>query len=236
MKTNLIYSSIFLLILPFVSFAQTKESLENMVYGLGACVEEGQSAFKTYFFPNGKAISKCIGDCGEDPQVLEGNWKIAGDNVEIKYHTEWGTRGGGQVTTSSSTTIHEYYVAAKRALNSTEKIYKPWDEKERSCEEFYGHNRKYDVHVFLRENGRETYPETSEQILDPSKLEQYSKAELRIMRNEIFARYRYSFKSKDLREYFNERGFYGGLKDVSIFLSDIEKANVENIRKVEKQK
>lgn len=238
-KSNLIYICLLLLSIPFISFAQTEESLEYLIHDAEICTEKGlsDSDFTTYFFPRGKVIARCVGDCESDPQVLEGEWEIVDDYVEIQYHTEWIAEGRGQVTTSAEMTMYEYYVAAKNEVDYTHKMYKPWNQASQDCAEVQ--KKTYlddDIHRMLHNNGRETYPETRKHVLYSRELEKYSKAELRIMRNEIFARYGYSFKSKDLREYFNERGFYGGIKDVSAFLSDIEKANVENIRMVEKEK
>jgi hypothetical protein len=39
-------------------------------------------------------------------------------------------------------------------------------------------------------------------------LSQYSKSELRVMRNELYAKYGYRFKSADLREYFSAQPWY----------------------------
>ncbi|WP_430811652.1 MULTISPECIES: YARHG domain-containing protein [unclassified Carboxylicivirga] len=69
-------------------------------------------------------------------------------------------------------------------------------------------------------------------------LENYSKNELRIIRNEIFAYKGYKFNSKDLKEYYAKNNWYKPFTNNSdsIFrtLSDIEKYNIELIRKIEK--
>lgn len=62
-----------------------------------------------------------------------------------------------------------------------------------------------------------------------------SKRELRIMRNWIYARHGYSFRSQDLRNYFSQFEWYHP-KYTEIpynFLSDIEQRNIELIKRYE---
>ena len=61
-----------------------------------------------------------------------------------------------------------------------------------------------------------------------------SKADLRIMRNWIYARHGYKFKSKDLQDYFGQFDWYSPrYTDVTSQLSTIEKNNVEFIKRHE---
>lgn len=54
------------------------------------------------------------------------------------------------------------------------------------------------------------------------------------MRNEIFARHGYIFKTDDMRQYFNSQNWYSPMyNEVSSSLSSIEKYNVEFIKKYE---
>lgn len=68
------------------------------------------------------------------------------------------------------------------------------------------------------------------------KLEKLSKAELRILRNEIFARHGHSFKSDDLKEYFSSKIWYQeiiGYKVNREELSSKELEMIDSIRKLE---
>jgi hypothetical protein len=77
-------------------------------------------------------------------------------------------------------------------------------------------------------------PETSERILTRSEIEGYSGWELRIMRNEIYAKHGYIFKSEDLSKYFNKKSWYEPrFNDVSDQLTPIEKENVTIIKSME---
>lgn len=61
-----------------------------------------------------------------------------------------------------------------------------------------------------------------------------TKEDLRIMRNWIYARHGYIFKSRDLKEYFSQYSWYSPrYSDVSSQLSKIEKRNVEFIKRHE---
>jgi len=78
------------------------------------------------------------------------------------------------------------------------------------------------------------YPQTSERILSRTELANYTAWELRIMRNEIFAKYGYIFKSEDLKNYFNQQLWYRPrYSDVSDRLTPIEKKNTETIKSME---
>ena len=62
--------------------------------------------------------------------------------------------------------------------------------------------------------------------------------DLQIMRNEIYARYNYIFQNGGKMDtYFKKQDWYMGInKNVDQFLTDIEKANIRTIQKVEQEK
>lgn len=76
--------------------------------------------------------------------------------------------------------------------------------------------------------------QANKKLLSEKDLFGLSKQELRIMRNEIYARRGYIFKSKDLREYFSKQTWYiPQYEDVTSFLTPIELENIEFIKKHE---
>jgi len=78
------------------------------------------------------------------------------------------------------------------------------------------------------------YPEVSLITLTDQDLQNRDSWELRIMRNEVFARHGYIFKIPELREYFIRQNWYDPkFEDVNNMLSDLEKENVVKIRKYE---
>jgi len=78
------------------------------------------------------------------------------------------------------------------------------------------------------------YPQASERILTDSDLQGLSKPELRIMRNEIFARHGYIFKSDDLKEHFGNQNWYAPkYADVNSMLTTTEQKNIKLIQSYE---
>ncbi len=78
------------------------------------------------------------------------------------------------------------------------------------------------------------FPEASDRILSRSELAGYSSWDLRIMRNEIFAKYGYIFKSEDLRNYFSQQSWYKPrYSDVSGRLTSTERQNAATIKSME---
>lgn len=78
------------------------------------------------------------------------------------------------------------------------------------------------------------YPFTSLRFLNDSDLTKYSKDELRIMRNEIFAFHGYIFDSEDLREHFESLDWYKPKdKNIAPRLNKYEKHNIQLIKELE---
>ena len=84
------------------------------------------------------------------------------------------------------------------------------------------------------------FPGSSHRIIPDSEIENKTQEELRLGRNEIFARYHYIFESDDLNTYFrDEVEWYtpgstkNGFDNSNIELNSIEKKNIENIKKFE---
>ena len=90
----------------------------------------------------------------------------------------------------------------------------------------------------LEEHNYGYYIQTKFEILDSNQLKSMSLGELIIMRNEIYARYGYIFrKNGAMALYFENQEWYNGVyKNVDSFLTAIEKRNLLNIQKIEKEK
>ncbi|NJN41561.1 MAG: YARHG domain-containing protein [Flammeovirgaceae bacterium] len=81
------------------------------------------------------------------------------------------------------------------------------------------------------------YPEASTDYLEAGDLSAYSKEELKLMRNEIFAIHGYIFKTQSLKDYFSSQPWYSASYDnVDDLLSEVEKHNVQVIKQVEDSK
>lgn len=78
------------------------------------------------------------------------------------------------------------------------------------------------------------YKLASKRILTSSDFVNLNKYELKIMRNEIYARYGYIFKTEDMKAYFESQPWYTPkYNDVTFFLTEIEKRNIELIKQYE---
>jgi len=79
------------------------------------------------------------------------------------------------------------------------------------------------------------FPEASASVLTDEDLRNKIPWELRVMRNEIFARLGYKFKSEEMRDYFLNKSWYIPLYDnVDGLLSKTETENIELIKRYEK--
>jgi hypothetical protein len=78
------------------------------------------------------------------------------------------------------------------------------------------------------------YPESSQRILKEEDVSNYSKGELELMRNAIFARHGYCFKKKELRQAFEKEEWYvPNTVNVVDELTAIEKKNITLIKRYE---
>lgn len=85
--------------------------------------------------------------------------------------------------------------------------------------------------------GEYILPNSNSSYLNQEDIKNLSVEELRIARNEIYARHGRRFQSQDLQEYFESKDWYRGTTNPSNFkesvLNDFEKKNVEFIKKAE---
>ena len=78
------------------------------------------------------------------------------------------------------------------------------------------------------------YPQASMRLLTASDLYGLSKWELKVMRNEILARYGYIFKTEALREYFSRQDWYvGRYTEVNSMITSLEWENIKLIKQFE---
>lgn len=82
------------------------------------------------------------------------------------------------------------------------------------------------------------FPQATYSLLDASALAGYSKSQLVLMRNEIFARYGYIFSSgSEMQAHFSKQDWYtADRKDVSPLLTAIEKKNLALLKALEAQR
>jgi serine/threonine protein kinase len=134
-----------------------------------------------------------------------------------------------KATDASRFDVKTYSGSASYDNDNTTSAYRSQDKETAS--------RAAEVYASSTTPGR--YPEASERRLTDEDVRGLSKWELKIMRNEIFARHHYIFKSPDLIKHFSECNWYEGLcRDEEVAyneMSGVEKDNIELIKRYEKQ-
>ncbi|MBL7979620.1 MAG: YARHG domain-containing protein [Bacteroidetes Order II. Incertae sedis bacterium] len=112
-----------------------------------------------------------------------------------------------------------------------DKITGTWTPFKRGTAKTYELTRRTFTYVATAGN----YPETSARILKQADVENRPPDELRIMRNEIYARHGYNFKMKDMRSHFDEQEWYMPWNtDVRGLLTETEKKNESLLKQYEK--
>ncbi len=78
------------------------------------------------------------------------------------------------------------------------------------------------------------YPEASTRYITSNDLRNKSRWQLKIMRNEIYARHGFIFQTREMRNYFNNQSWYNPVyNNVTHMLTSIEKSNIAYIKKFE---
>jgi len=79
------------------------------------------------------------------------------------------------------------------------------------------------------------YPQASQRLLKAKDVENMMKEDLQFMRNEIFARHGFCFSKRDMRQLFEMEDWYvPNTVDIRGFLTEIEKKNIDLIKRYEK--
>lgn len=89
----------------------------------------------------------------------------------------------------------------------------------------------------LQDNYPGKFPQATLRLLSREELIKMSKSALKIMRNEIFARYGYKFSpGGEMDKYFRNQDWYSGQhNNVNDFFTDMEKENIKLIQQVENE-
>lgn len=194
-----------------------------------------------YFYTDNKIL---IRDLYFNDDYKIGEWRVINDtiNISLKYH--FGYRGIGEPIIPEGWETVE--VSHSWEYENSVKFYEYIDYKEEFSLSNIGTDTNFckvdtaefasdfrvDLDKFMLDGD---FTIASMKILDTTDLESYSSKELRFLRNEIFARYGYVFKSKDLSEYFGSKRWYYPSKDnVDEYLTSIEKKNIDLIQRMEK--
>jgi hypothetical protein len=165
-------------------------------------------------------------------QIRSGSWSADGKSWIWKYENLKDVRIKGNKFTSEKS--NGEFVSYDNGIEKLKglKIYKPWSETPEAGQYEIG-LRKSSSGNFL--SGQ--FTQASTKILSKEELSKMTRADLRLMRNEIFARYGLKFTAGgDMDQYFKKQDWYQGLYDnVDPFLTDIEKENIRLIKELERK-
>jgi len=202
-----------------------------------------ETADSLIFFPDRTLIFR-LGGIEETQKHYElGIWRLEGNIIKIDIYKILGIRPVGSPTNPDvrfAANPEDYYVYEE---------YVPFEKWVIKSMTFDAETIDYDyicldsinsssnINIDLKKyhlNG--DYKVASCRLVKNIDLEDLSKTELRLMRNEIFARYGYKFKSIDLQKHFLSKDWYNGFaSNVDEYLTDIEKKNIKLIREFEQK-
>ena len=224
-----------LLALIFISvLAYAQPKLQPGLLIKNPCLE-GES--QIYLLANNVAIEAYYGGYCRSPWVTIGTWSVKNNDLYFHFTTAYEEEGFGKIIHEDDMEIeYEKYKAIKKSKNRKFRISRDTlIDPSGTCQYFEQHNYKMATpQTFLHLNFKEKYPFTKTRLVTHSDIANLSKQELRLMRNEIFARYGLIFNSADLKKYFNSlEGYTERLNDVTAFLNDIETKNIDFIKSYE---
>jgi len=205
----------------------------GMEIHLSGCASGG---FDHFFFEGGLVLAKCWG-CESRPHVMKGAWTREGEKVRVFYDEEWFGFGRGKVVAMASVNVFSDYVAIHRtgtALKRRETFgAESFQLEQQSCGTARRHQEPPSPHRLLWQfQGK--HPETGVRPLTEAELAALDTQELRLARNEVFARYGKRFEDKVLDAHFRGiTGYDPHLSDVDAFLSDVERENVRRLQAAE---
>lgn len=167
-----------------------------------------------------------------------GKWHIFNDTIYFTDLIVHYKKGVGEYKLAGDHAWYDHYIG-QTYLKSEEKFTtvnkidnsSSYEVKELNCknkhEEYYNSLTK----IFPGNYGFASYKELKENDLN-----KYDSQTLRVIRNEIFARYGYKFKSVNLQQYFETQSWYKpSYGSYDSLLTEIEKNNIRLLLELEKR-
>lgn len=203
--------------------------LENIIFHSSHCASECCVFQRSYYFLADKRVIKKDLISSYDLDTKIGTWLIKDNLVEMSFTDFYGGVCDGAIIGHDDNGCQNPPIC-----NRYRSIHKTISEKEvLAVNDILKEKDK------LKVNDSQNYNWITLQepyYIEAAELVELSKAELKIKRNEIFARYGYIFKSEDLREHFSKMTWYKPLySDVTVFLTEMDKKNISLFSKLEKE-
>lgn len=164
-------------------------------------------------------------------QIRSGSWSKDGNAWIWNYENLKNVRIEGNKFYSDKTNGEfVIYKDGKQKIKGL-KVFKPWSGFE---------DNNYEIGTFsypINNYFSGKFTQASMRLLSENELRKLSKSDLKFMRNEIFARYGFIFKSGgEMDIYFKKQDWYQAQhKIVDRFLTDLEKENIKLIQEIENE-
>ena len=162
-------------------------------------------------------------------QIESGSWSGIGNDLVwvLSYENLTNVRIEGNKFFSDKTNGEFVFYDGKNGRIKGLKVYNSWSGEDGAE---IGHKINSVQTIY---SGR--FPKASFRLLSVDELKKMSEKDLKIMRNEIFARYGYKFKEGgEMDKYFRKQDWYRKQHDnVNKFLTELEKENVRLIKGIE---
>jgi hypothetical protein len=185
-----------------------------------------------YHFGNSEWESNLILICGLDKwygQIVSGGWSSDGKAWIYNYENLTNLRIDANKFYSDKTNGEFVLYDSKSGRIKGLKVYKSWSGED-------GQEIGYKSHL-VKDNYSGKFTQASLRLLSREELIKLTKSDLKIMRNEIFARYGYKFSTGgEMDKYFKNQDWYSGQHDnVDKFLTDLEKENIKLMQQIENE-
>ena len=185
-----------------------------------------------YHFGDSEWESNLILICGLDKwyaQIVTGSWSSDGKSWIYNYENLTNVKIDANKFYSDKTNGEFVLYDGKDGRIKGLKVYKSWSGDD-------GQETGYKSHS-IADNYSGRFPEASMRLLTRDDLIKMTKKDLKIMRNEIFARYGYKFQTGgEMDNYFKKQDWYSEQHDnVNYFLTDLERENMKLIQQIENE-
>ena len=163
-------------------------------------------------------------------QIRSGSWPGEGKEWVWTYRNMANLKiEGNRIASKEFSGEFVIYDNGKEKIKGL-KVFNPWSSSENDGEWEVG-LQSYVVKDYF--SGK--YPQASMRLLGQKELKNVDKKELQIMRDEIFARYGHIFNpGGEMEKHFKAQDWYSPQhKDVTKFLTELEKTNVKVIQEAE---
>jgi hypothetical protein len=234
------------LLIPFTIHAQRYKSPAGLILSSSNCSDACCAKQEgLYLFEDGRCVlQKIVNEWNYDKLTYFGTWSMSDSIIQITYSEMVGGEGIGAGKPNSDFGCHglgyERYRAFRKNINDVRTI--NWNEFKKEQTSFISpiktekNNLPQRVVAESERFGFFHSPlsENLQLLYSQQYLASLNKAELRFLRNEIFARYGFIFNSVDLSEFFKGKSWYRPTYvDVTAYLTEIDKKNIALINSFE---